>query len=114
MSQFYHHYFDKVATSMKIPIINFYHPDKKTRPGFKSAQKSFNSSYIRLLLKSTSFKAIAIEYHKKFVNECLKEREKKIGAFNRSLLKVIEKNKNDRSAIIRYMQSSQCKIPWTN
>ena len=45
---------------MGIPIINFYHPDKKTRPGFKSGQKSFNASYIRLLLKSIDFKNVAI------------------------------------------------------
>ena len=52
MSQFYHHYFDKVATAMGIPLINFYHPDKKTRPGYRCGQKSFNSTYIRLLLRS--------------------------------------------------------------
>jgi hypothetical protein len=58
MSQFYHYHFDKVATSYGIPIINFYHPDKKTKPGLKTGQKSFNLVYIKLILKSKSFQGV--------------------------------------------------------
>lgn len=52
MSSFYHFYFGPIAQTMNIPLVNFYHPDKKTRPGLKVGQKSFNRSYIRLLLRS--------------------------------------------------------------
>lgn len=66
MSSFYHYHFDELAQKMDIPLINFYHPDKKTRPGFKAVQKSFNSSYTRLLLKSNTFKEVIKQYHAKF------------------------------------------------
>jgi hypothetical protein len=52
MSNFYHHYFGNTAQKMNVPLVNFYHPDKKTRPGLRVGQKSFNKSYVRLLLRS--------------------------------------------------------------
>ena len=48
------------------------------------------------------------------MTECIKERNKKIGEFSRSLQRVVDKAKADRAEITRYMQSSQCKIPWSN
>ncbi len=63
MSQFYHHHFDIVANTLKIPLINFYHPDKKTKPGLSTGQKSFNSSYVKMILKSLSFRKMCMEYH---------------------------------------------------
>lgn len=52
MSQFYHFHFDAIAQKLNIPLINFYHPDKKTKPGLSTGQKSFNSSYVKTILKS--------------------------------------------------------------
>jgi hypothetical protein len=66
MSKFYHYHFDKISQKLGVPITNFYHPDKKTKPGLKIGQKSFNSNYIRLLLKSDTFKIVSKEYHQKF------------------------------------------------
>lgn len=56
MSQFYHHHFDEICTKLSIPITSFYHPNKKTKPGLHIGYKSFNSKYIKLLLRSSSFK----------------------------------------------------------
>ncbi len=56
MSSFYHHHFEAIAQRMNIPLVNFYHPDKKTKPGLRTGQKSFNLSYIKLLLRSDSFR----------------------------------------------------------
>ena len=78
MCQFYHHHFDKVGERVSVPITDFYHPNKKTRPGLACGQKTFNMSYIRLILMSKSFRADAREYHKIFMEECIKERQKKI------------------------------------
>jgi hypothetical protein len=74
MSQFYHHHFDTVAQKEGLPITSFYHPDKKTKPGLKVSFKTFNINYIRLLLRSKSFRGIVKHYHKVFPDECLKER----------------------------------------
>ncbi len=58
MSQFYHHHFDAVKAALKIPLVNFYHPEKKTKPGLTTGQKSFNSSYVKIILKSVSFRKV--------------------------------------------------------
>jgi hypothetical protein len=81
MSNFYHHHFETIATKMGVPLVNFYHPDKKTKPGLRTGQKSFNLSYIKLLLKSDSFREVIKNYHKKFRQECLAERRLKIPKF---------------------------------
>ena len=112
MSQFYHHHFDPVIKALNIPLTNFYHPDKKTKPGLTTGQKSFNSSYIKMILKSLSFRKICIEYHAKFKQDCRQERNKKISTFTNSLFSVMQKSKQDRTKLIRFLQSSKCKIPW--
>jgi len=56
MSSFYHYHFDKISNTLNVPLVNFYNPDRKTKPGLKTGQKSFNKSYIRLILKSDSFR----------------------------------------------------------
>lgn len=71
MSSFYHHYFEVTAQKMNIPLVNFYHPDKKTKPGLITGQKSFNLSYIKLLLKSDSFREVSRSYHKHFKDDCI-------------------------------------------
>ncbi len=58
MSHFYHYHFDCIARQYNVPLINFYHPDKKTKPGLYVGQKSFNSTYIKLILKSKTFRSI--------------------------------------------------------
>ncbi len=114
MSQFYHHHFDSVADSLKIPLVNFYHPDKKTKPGLSTGQKSFNSSYVKTILKSLSFRKVCIEYHEKFKEDCKKERNKKISTFTRSLFAIMDQDKQEKTKLIKFLQSSKCKIPWTN
>lgn len=66
MSGFYHFHFESAAQKMNVPLINFYHPDKKTRPGLKVGQKSFNRCYVRLLLRSESFRAVSRAYRGRF------------------------------------------------
>ena len=56
---------------MNVPLVNFYHPDKKTRPGLRVGQKSFNKSYVRLLLKSEVFRDVSRAYRKRFYDDCL-------------------------------------------
>lgn len=56
MSRFYHHHFDKTAKEEKIPITSFYHPNRKTKPGLAIGYRTFNYRYIKLLLKSSSFR----------------------------------------------------------
>ena len=114
MCQFYHHHFDQISEMQKIPLTDFYHPNKKTRPGLVCGQKTFNLSYVRLVLKSKSFKADAREYHKIFVQDCMKDRDKKVGSFKAALLKCMNNNYGNQEQLIRYLQSSQCKIPWTS
>ena len=69
---------------------------------------------MRLVLKSKSFKADAREYHKIFVQDCMKDRDKKVGSFKAALLKCMNNNYGNQEQLIRYLQSSQCKIPWTS
>ena len=114
MSQFYHHHFDSVANTLKIPLINFYHPDKKTKPGLSTGQKSFNSSYVKTILKSLSFRKVCSEYHAHFKEDCKKERNKKISTFTRSLFAIVDQDKQDKTKLIKFLQSSKCKIPWTD
>lgn len=66
MSSFYHHHFEPIAQRMGIPLVNFYHPDKKTKPGLRTGQKTFNQSYIKLLLRSDSFREVSRSYYKQF------------------------------------------------
>lgn len=114
MSQFYHHHFDHLATPANIPITEFYHPNKKTRPGLASGFKTFNLSYIRRILKSKSFRADVREYHRIFLQECMKERLKKIESFKATLLKCVRNDQPNHQELVRYLQGSQCKIPWTS
>jgi hypothetical protein len=81
MSSFYHHHFEVIGQSMGIPIVNFYHPDKKTKPGLRTGQKSFNLSYIKLLLRSDSFREVSRSYYRHFKAECIAERTSKIPKF---------------------------------
>jgi len=71
MSGFYHYYFGSTAKCMNIPLINFYHPDKKTRPGLRVGQKSFNRSYVKLLLRSAVFREVSRAYRGRFYQECV-------------------------------------------
>ena len=71
MSGFYHFYFGSTAKVMNVPLINFYHPDKKTRPGLRVGQKSFNRSYVKLLLRSEVFREVSQAYRGRFYQECV-------------------------------------------
>lgn len=56
MSRFYHFHFDYVSKTEDIPLTQFYHPNKKTKPGMIIGYKTFNSKYVKLLLKSKTFR----------------------------------------------------------
>ena len=68
MAQFYHNYFDKTSKRCNLPITSFYHPDKKTKPGLQVGFRTFNITYIRLLLKSQEFREVIKVYHKFFLD----------------------------------------------
>lgn len=72
MSHFYHHHFDTVSKNFEIPITSFYHPNKKTKPGLAIGYKTFNYKYIKLLLKSSTFKQDIMEYHQLFIDDCIR------------------------------------------
>lgn len=114
MSSFYHHHFERIAQSMSIPLVNFYHPDKKTKPGLRTGQKSFNLAYIKLLLRSDSFREVSRSYYRHFKAECLAERKTKIPKFASYVRSVIMKHGSDPQRMAELIQSSKCKIPWTN
>jgi hypothetical protein len=114
MSSFYHHHFERIAARMGVPLVNFYHPDKKTKPGLRTGQKSFNLAYIKLLLRSDSFREVSRSYYRHFRAECLAERCTKIPKFVSYLRTVIMKHGHDPQQMIRMIQSSKCKIPWTS
>ena len=114
MSSFYHFYFGSTAEKMNIPLLNFYHPNKKTRPGLKVGQKSFNKSYIRLLLRSETFREVSRLYRGKFVSECIKERNEKINKFSKYLKGLMTMHHKDSLKIAEIIRSSKCKVPWSN
>ena len=114
MSCFYHHYFGSIAEKMNVPLVNFYHPDKKTRPGLRVGQKSFNQSYVRLLLKSDIFRDVSRTYRGRFKEECVAERRKKVGKFASYLKGVVNKYGSDFEKMKEVVRSSKCKIPWSS
>lgn len=66
-----------------------------------------------MLLKSKTFKEDIKEYHKLFYDDCIKERARKIFSFTSSIRRKMEKTGEDPRELMKYLQSSQCKIPWT-
>jgi hypothetical protein len=72
MSHFYHNHFDLVCKTEGFSITHFYHPNKKTKPGLTLDHKTFNNKYIKLLFKSKTFLEDIREYHKIFIDDCLK------------------------------------------
>jgi len=99
---------------MNVPLVNFYHPDRKTKPGLKVGQKSFNKAFIRLLLRSESFRAASRIYRQRFREECAHERKNKIPIFTTYLKNVIIKYGHDYTKMSEAIRSSKCKVPWTN
>ena len=99
---------------MNVPLVNFYHPDKKTRPGLRVGQKSFNKSYVRLLLKSEVFRDVSRAYRKRFYDDCLEERQKKVGKFVSYLKGVVNKYGCNAQKMKEVIRSKNCKVPWSN
>ena len=114
MSCFYHHYFGATADTMNVPLLNFYHPDKKTRPGLRVGQKSFNRGYIRLLLRSQPFREASQLYRARFEEECFVERQAKVRKFGQYLRTVLNKHRQDAPKLAEAIRSSKCKVPWSN
>lgn len=94
--------------------MNFYHPDKKTKPGLHTGQKSFNLSYIKLLLRSDSFREVSRAYYRHFKTECLAERATKIPKFALYLRRLILRHGHDPLLMQEAIHSSKCKVPWSN
>lgn len=78
-----------------MPITDFYHPERKTKPGLRLGCKTFNAKYIKLLLKSKTFKNDIKDYHSLFFDECIKERAKKIMSFTSSIRRVMSRSSED-------------------
>ncbi|CAM5999472.1 unnamed protein product [Sphagnum balticum] len=114
MSAFYHHHFEGVAQKLSVPLINFYHPDKKIRPGMKAAQKSFNLAYVKLLLRSPSFRDTTSRYQHFFRDECMQERSSKIAKLSSYLARIFDANPTEPKKAIAALKSSKCKIPWSD
>jgi hypothetical protein len=91
MSHFYHFHFDSISQLEGIPITQFYHPNKKTKPGLALGYKTFNSKYVRLLLRSKSFLEDTREYHKIFIDDCLRDRKKKVISFTNSIQRIMKR-----------------------
>lgn len=114
MSGFYHHHFGKVAKQMGVPIVNFYHPDRKTKPGLRVGQKSFNKSFIKLLLRSDSFRQTSQTYCLRFRQDCIDERRVKLPKFVAYLKNLVIKYGHDFDRMAEVIRSSKCKVPWTS
>jgi hypothetical protein len=114
MSAFYHHHFETIAQKMNVPLVNFYHPDKKTKPGLRTGQKSFNLAYIKLLLRSNSFREVSKAYYQQFKSECIAERKIKIPKFVNYIKTVMAKHGHNPEKMRELIKSSKCKVPWTN
>eukprot|EP00331_Platyophrya_macrostoma_P024038 CAMPEP_0176448014 /NCGR_PEP_ID=MMETSP0127-20121128/25474_1 /TAXON_ID=938130 /ORGANISM="Platyophrya macrostoma, Strain WH" /LENGTH=352 /DNA_ID=CAMNT_0017834769 /DNA_START=42 /DNA_END=1101 /DNA_ORIENTATION=+ len=123
---FYETYFAETAKRNKCDITNFYHPNKKLKGGSKKAAalktkgtaglKSFNSTYIDLILSSEQFRNDAYEFMEGcFVQEYIKTRYQKI----EKLLKQMEKYLKELETLIlkikeNVMNNSKSKLPWSN
>lgn len=103
MNCFYHHHFDEIATSQRIPITMFYHPNRKTRPGLQIGFKTFNAKYINILLKSKSFMHDVKEYHALFLQDCTKERQKKLNSFSNSIQRIMKRAEDDPRILMKYL-----------
>lgn len=44
----------------------------------------------------------------------MRERQRKINSFTNSLQRIMERAEEDTRVIVKHLQSSQCKIPWTD
>lgn len=89
---FYRHHFEDIAKKLDICITNFYHPNRQTKAGVKSGCKTFNFTYVRLVLRSDTFRQVVKNYLGAFVKDNLKERKKKVAKLIEACEKVIEKN----------------------
>ncbi|KAL4426316.1 hypothetical protein ABPG74_011468 [Tetrahymena malaccensis] len=79
--KFYEDYFGKTAQENKIPLKNFYHPQKQIKKGQKTkentpGQKSFNQAYISLILKSESFREKVKHYIDNLILKQIQEERK--------------------------------------
>lgn len=48
-----------------------------------------------------------------FIDECLRERKTKMVSFTSSIQRIMQRAQDDERILLKYLQSSQCKIPWT-
>lgn len=92
INMFYRHHFQEIAKKLDICITTFYHPNRQTKTGVKSGCKTFNFTYVRLVLRSDSFRQVVKNYLNVFLRDNLKERKKKVTKLIEACYKVIEKN----------------------
>ncbi|KAM3134551.1 hypothetical protein pb186bvf_013365 [Paramecium bursaria] len=134
VEEFYQFHFQQVSAIQKIPLQNFFHPQKlikQLRPTFKS----FNQTYIKLIMSSSSFRREVNHYlQNKFVVECEKERIKKLQKFvsccyqayyqaEQDFIYYYAKDDQDEDFGREYIRKKleeyillnpKCKIPWSN
>lgn len=146
--EFYTHYFSETAKELDIDLENFYHPQKsfKKRSVKKASknikknsttniiipgQKSFNKTYIELILKSNSFKKdLEIYLNDHFMKDCEENRIQKIMKFLNHCTKIKDDiclmhsittphsnnlKKQVLFALRKYvLKDSKAKIPWSD
>eukprot|EP01015_Nassula_variabilis_P023904 TRINITY_DN4513_c0_g1_i10.p1 TRINITY_DN4513_c0_g1~~TRINITY_DN4513_c0_g1_i10.p1 ORF type:complete len:301 (+),score=36.81 TRINITY_DN4513_c0_g1_i10:191-1093(+) len=119
-NQFYEHYFGEIKNNEKISIENFYQPIKKSKKG---SQRTYNQNYLKLTLKSQSFREDLLAYvQSQFLEEQQVSRDKKIDELLkkcRKLLAKLGKGEKDREVQLEELKkyilnNSKMKLPWSN
>jgi|JI61114C2RNA_FD_contig_123_12237_length_1026_multi_2_in_1_out_0_2 hypothetical protein len=87
---FYRHHFGELAERLGVSLQHFYHPNKQVKKGTRSGPKTFNCTYVRLILRSASFREVTRGYLEQFMKDNLKERRKKIHKLIGACRKVTE------------------------
>jgi len=56
INMFYRHHFGELAERLGLSLLHFYHPNKQLKTGIRCGPKTFNYTYVRLILRSQSFR----------------------------------------------------------
>ncbi|KAL4463694.1 hypothetical protein ABPG72_009044 [Tetrahymena utriculariae] len=108
--KFYEDYFGQTAQDHRIPLKNFYHPQKQIKKGQKTkentpGQKSFNQAYISLILKSGSFRQKIKYYIDNLILEQIQQERKS------KIAKVIANLKKKYQQIEKELQKKNIMAP---
>lgn len=125
---FYYHYWGEVAQQRGIDISNFYNPNKNHKKKGKGSgsqlqlPKSLNEEYIHLILSSSSFKSVALEFLERgFQQGQVDSREKKIRkllSHLQNVAKQMSTSTKDTAAVANelynyILTNPKSKLPWS-